>query len=192
MKTTKEENKKNKLGILPYIVAGLSYVPLMGVPFGIIAILWGIFSRKSDSTRLILIGIGGISFTTILYSALFYFGFVQRGGIYDEARLKLAEHNMNSLVQALEFYKAQHGEYPRSLEMLDESLSDNSRVFIFDPTDIRFNSEPRKFYYELVDDKSYYLLSVGLDGQPFTSDDILPNVDVLPDSNVGLIKKDKN
>jgi hypothetical protein len=184
--------KQQKLGALPYVISGLSYIPLLGVPFGVIAIIWGLVTKKLGGKTLALIGTGGIAFTVVLYSALFYFGFVQRGGIHDELRAKLAENIITSLVQAIEFYKIQNGKYPASLEALRSSLPKDSMVSIYDPTDVRISGgKLRHFYYELADDDHYYLLGIGADGQPFTDDDILPKVEVGRGSKVGLLIKGK-
>ena len=181
------EKEKQKLGVFPYIIGGLAYIPLIGVPFGIIAIIWGFVTKKIGGKILAFVGAGGIALTGLLYSGIYYFGFIQRSGVYDELRIELAKSTITSLVQAVEFYKTQNGTYPASLELLHKSLPEGSMVFVFDPTDVGMNSESRYFYYRLVDDDHYYLLGVGADGVPFTSDDIHPNVEVGPNSKVGLL-----
>src|SRR5208283_1587576 len=121
------EEEKHKLVGFPYVIGGLSFIPVIGVLFGIIAIIWGLVTKKLGGKKLALIGTAGIAFTVVLYSGLFYFGVMQRGGVYDE----------------------------------------------------------------LIDENHYYLLGVGQDGKPFTSDDILPRVEVGPNSKVGLLIKGK-
>ena len=175
-----------KLGIFPYVLGGMSFIPLLGVIFGVIAIVWGLVTNKLGGKRLAAIGAGGIFFTVILYGALFYFGFMQRGGVYDDLRAKLAQTTINSLVQSIEFYKVQHGKYPESLKILQESLPRDNFATVFDPTDVKL-SEPRYFYYELVDEDHYFLRGLGSDGQPFTADDIVPQVSSAPGSKIGLL-----
>jgi hypothetical protein len=181
--------KDGKLGAFPYVIGGLSFIPLVGIPFGLAAIIWGLVKRKYGGKKLVLIGTGGIIFTVLLYSGLFYFGFVKRGGVYDDLRVKLAESNLTQLVQAVEFYKVQKGRYPESLKTLEASLPKESMVFGHDPTDIHMKGEMRYFYYQLRDENHYYLLGVGLDGNPFTDDDILPKVQLTSQGKVGLIIK---
>jgi hypothetical protein len=60
-------------------------------------------------------------------------------------------------------------------------------VTVFDPTDVKLGGGGRYFHYERVGTDHYYLRSVGPDGQPFTGDDILPNVEVKPGSKVGVL-----
>jgi len=165
----------------------MSFIPLIGVLFGLVAIVWGLVTKKTGGKKLALIGGGGIAFTVVLYSSLFYFGFVQRGGVYDDLRAQLSKSTITSLVQAIEFYKTQNGHYPDSLETLRESLPENSMVFVFDPTNVQMGGEPRYYHYELKDPSHYYLLGVGPDEKPYTSDDVLPDIEVKPNSGIGLL-----
>jgi len=178
--------EKEKLGAFPYVIGGLSFIPMIGIIFGVVSIIWGLVTNKTGGKKLAFIGVGGILFTIIIYSALFYFGFKQRGGIYDELRVQLAKSNLVQLVQAVEFYKVQKGDYPNSLEELKNSLPKESMVFFFDSTDVSNDGTPRYYHYEKIDESSYYLLGVGSDNTPFTSDDIIPTVDIAKDSQVGL------
>ena len=181
--------QKEKLGVFPYVVGGISYIPLIGVPIGVITIIYGVITRKRGGMLLALIGAGGIAFTILIYSGLFYFGFVQRGGIFDKLKIELAETTITSLVRDIEFYKTQNGAYPTSLKALLASFPD---TYVFDPTQVKVgNKQQRFFYYHLVGDAHYYLLGVGADGEAFTSDDIYPNVEVGPDSGVGLLIRNR-
>jgi len=181
---------QNKLGTFPFVIAGVSFIPLIGVVFGIIAIVWGLVTNKIGGKKLALIGACGIGFSVFLYGSLFYFGFVQKGGVYDDLRAELSKTTITSLVQSIEFYKAQNGEYPETLEVLHKSMPKNSTVFIFDPTDIQIGGEPRYFHYELYEKSHYYLLAVGPDNKPYTSDDVLPNIEIKENSSIGLLIHD--
>jgi hypothetical protein len=176
-----------KLGGPAFVVGGLSFIPLLGIPFGIAALIWGLTTKKIGGKKLALLGGAGVMVTFVLYGTLFYFGFAKRGGIYDGLRTQLAQSNLNTLVEAVEFYKVQHGSYPASLDALQVSLPKNSMVFIDDPTDVRFGGQPRHFYYQTVGTDHYYLRGVGSDGLPFTPDDIVPQVELMPGSKLGLL-----
>src|ERR1700720_1002039 len=175
-----QDERPNRIGAGAFVVGGLSFIPLLGVPFGIVAIVWGIASRKTGRLIVALCGAGGIAFTVVLYAGLFYFGFVQDGGIYDRLRGQLAQQQLYTLVQAVEFYRLQYGSYPDSLKQLQATLPKQSLVMVFDPADFRLGSGPRYFYYERVGTDHYYLRSAGADGQPFTADDIVPDIKVVP------------
>ena len=179
--------EQEKLGTFPYVLGGVSFIPLIGIIFGIIAIIWGLATKKLGGKKLAIIGACGIAFSIILYGSLFYFGAVQRGGVYDELRSQLSKTTITSLVQAIEFYKTQNGQYPESLETLRKSLPENSLVFVFDPTHVQMGGEPRYYHYELKDEDHYYLLGIGPDEKPYTSDDVLPNIEIKKNSGIGLL-----
>jgi len=180
-----EEQKK--LGAFPFVISGVSFIPGIGVIFGIIAIIWGLVTKKLGGKKLAIIGACGIGLNIIIYSSLFYFGFVQKGGVYDDLRVQLSKNTITSLVQTIEFYKTRNGQYPESLEVLHKSLPENSMVFVHDPTHVQMGGEQRYYHYELKDQNHYYLLGIGQDEMPYTSDDILPNVEINKKSNVGLL-----
>ena len=174
----KVENR-DKPGCLMYVIGGMSFIPLIGVLFGIIAITWGLVAKN---TKLAIVGTCGIAVTVILYGALFYFGFVQNGGVYDDLREKMAETQLVNAVQSIEFYKVQNGVYPVSLEELRDNLPKNSAVFLFDPT-IKKLAQQKMYYYKLIDASSYHIRAHGADGVINTPDDVIPK----PIKNVGLV-----
>jgi hypothetical protein len=174
---------KPSVGCLAYTIGGASFIPLIGVFFGLIAIVWGIVRRVRS---LIMLGACGILFTIVIYSALFYFGFHQRGGVYDKMRAQMAATMLNSAVKEIEYYKLQHGHYPASLQDLD-TKDPKKLPTIFDPTAMERKGADKYFYYELdASGTSYFLRSVGPDGIPFTADDILPSIPEEERSHTGL------
>ncbi len=183
------DSPTEKLGTIPFVIGGMSFIPGLGIFFGLVSIVWGTLTKREGGKKLRMLGAAGIAFSVVLYGALFYFGFAQRGGVYDDLRTKLAESTLTSLVPAIEFYKAQKGKYPESLEELQKSQPEGSTVFVFDPTDVKVAGKSRYFYYQLVDEVHYYLLGVGPDEKPFTDDDQNPNVESSPGSTIGYIRK---
>jgi hypothetical protein len=176
-----------------YVIAGLGFIPLIGVVFAIIAIVLGVMRRRSGGKTLILLGFLGIATTVVLYGGIFYFGFVQRGGIYDSLRGRLAKTTLTELVKSIEYYKVTKGQYPRSLPDLRASLGKESFTSIYDPTDPQIWTIPpakerSTFFYQLTDDGThYYLLGVGPDRRAFTSDDLLPDVSEQDRAKTGLL-----
>lgn len=167
-----------------YAFGAASFVPLLGVIVGIIAIAIGLGSRKTGGRLLALLGAGGIAFSVLLYGSLFYFGFVQRGGVYDGLRAQMAQSTINALVPQIEFYRLQHGSYPPSLDALRKASPGQQMLPTFDPS----TPLPRPFHYQRVGDDHYYLFGLGPDGKPFTADDLQPTVDVSKGSRVGWLK----
>ena len=167
-----------------YWIAGVSFIPLIGVPFGVAAIVWGLARR---AWALVGLGTGGILFSVVLYGSLFYFGFHQRNGIYDKMREQLTLTLLNNAVKDIEFYKLQHGHYPTVLSEL-KTKNTNNPSFVIDPTAMqRPGTRDGYFFYELSADGSrYFLRSVGTDGIPFTADDILPTLTEDDRKNTGL------
>lgn len=173
------DNTKEKAGCLIYGLGFLSFVPLVGVLIGIVTILLGIFKFKKDRWKLIILGTAGILFTIVIYSALFYFGFIQRGGVYDDLRNQMIKPQLHNAIKTIEYYKLQNGEYPSTLQdVLEEGDGQDLQYFI-DPTamvKMKVGETPL-FYYELLPEKDkYYLFSSGYDGVPFSEDDILPDI----------------
>ncbi len=91
------------------------------------------------------IGAGGIAFTVLLYGSLFYFGFKQRGGVYDDLRAQVTQNTLNSLVPSVEFYKVQYGTYPASLNELQKSLPKGGFITVFDPSGAGFEKAATAF-----------------------------------------------
>jgi hypothetical protein len=181
-----------KIGTGSYIVTGLGFVPLIGVPFAIIAIILGLIKLKAGGRRLIGLGCLGILCTVVPYGALIYFGFVERGGIYDKLREDLARTELTELVKDIEHYKVVNGRDPESLLELQASLSKDKFNHVYDLTRrLPFDTPPSKgptFYYQLTGDKShYYLLAVGADQRPLTSDDVLPDLPEQDRVKTGLL-----
>jgi len=171
--------KSNSPGCLAFAIGGLSFIPLVGVLFGIISIIWG-FAAKNRNLK--IAGSLGIAFTIGIYSSLGYFGTVQEGGVYDELRGKLAKSQLTSAIQAIEFYKVQNGNYPETLIALQDSLPENSMVFLFDATQIDAG-EAKHYFYKRINEQQYHIRSLGRDGILNTDDDVLPD----PIENIGLV-----
>lgn len=176
-----------QLGRFPFVMAGTSFVPFFGILPGLAALVWGLCTQKGGGRMLAVVGLAGILFSVSIYSALFYFGFVHRGGTYDRLRGNLALSTLNAVVHAIEFHKTRNGSYPESLEALRDWLPGISPVTIFDPTQVRSFRKPGNFYYEVIDGEHYHLLGVGADGVPFTDDDITPRISDGPVNGSGLL-----
>lgn len=189
----KEKNESKGIGCLSYVLGGLSFIPLIGVVFGVIVIVLGIIKRKIGGWKLILIGSLGIIFTIVLYGSLFYKGFIERGGTFDELSKQLAQTQLTDLVKHIEYYKIQNGNYPSNLKVFQPKDGEETKSFIFvnDPMNKELSlGEPSLYYYELINEgKNYYLFSSGIDGIPFSSDDVHPIVSIEEFAKIGYIKK---
>lgn len=166
---------KKRLNTSDYIIAVLSFIPLVGVLFGIISIAFG-FTKKSNLLK--VLGSLGIFTTIIVYSALYYFGFKTESS-YENWNV-FTKNNLNKGFIYIEYYKTQNQTYPDSLEYFKKY--DDFSSFIDTP-------KGNKFYYEKVSDTSYYFFGIGKDEIPFTDDDQYPTLSEDGLKQNGLIKK---
>ena len=188
--------RQRKVGALAYALAALSVLPVIGVVLGAMSITWGLNTRKAHGKRLAGLAALGIAIsvgaTVVLYRESGGIGlmrWLERHDTFDLIRAGVARSALDRLVPAIEFYKVRYGHYPETLEELAENLPRESDIFIIDPMTVRAGRTPANFFYRRVDPDHYYLRSVGLDGVPFTADDILPSIEVLPGSTLGLMKE---
>ena len=168
--TNKQANQETKgAPVILIILSGLSFIPLIGVFFGCLSIIISIFNFKRFKLLFIL-GCSGILLTVILYSSVYYIGFKQRGGVADYSRVEMDKDFLKYIKQSLIKYKSLHGYYPNSLNEFK-----NLGLPIKDPiyNIIRGYKGDSLFYYQVKAD-TFQLFSVGLDGVPFTKDDIYP------------------
>jgi hypothetical protein len=173
----KIENKHTAGFAITSLILGLvSFIPLVGVLLGILAIVFGfiglsqIKKNKLKGRVLaiagILLGIFGIIFTILLYSSLFYFGFVAENGPFSELKVNTSQQILTQDAGAIELYKQKYGQYPESLE---EATNAGYTIFGSD-------HYLKPFYYEVsLDGQSYELKSAGPDKEFGTADDIFPN-----------------
>jgi hypothetical protein len=172
-----ETKKKAPIGLI--IFSALSFIPLIGVIFGIISIIIGLTNYTRNKLVFIL-GASGIGFTIIIYGTLFIsYNKMEKSGKIDETRIQMTEMLLNNLSDELGNYKCKNGRYPDSLEQVSRL---NSVIVITDmyntsntkTTDKKEKKKGQNYYYK-VDKDTFVLFSVGKDGKPFTKDDILPH-----------------
>jgi hypothetical protein len=149
---------KSKAG---WVFGGLSFFPLIGVLFGIIAIIIGAIKKTKGQ---ILLGIGGILFTVLIYGSLFYFGYVAKTGPYADLKIQLASQVINTDAGQILIYKSQHGKLPIKLS----DLGTPSPTNMFFTTD----SWMTEFSYTPKNDGTFELRSAGPDKILNTVDDI--------------------
>jgi hypothetical protein len=171
--------QSQRLSWLPYAIGAASFIPAIGVLFGLVAIIVGIAQR---ARMIIILGVSGILFSAFLYAALF-----SSGGVYARLRAGGAVYVLNDAVKEIESYKRQHGRYPASLSEIEPK--DKKRIDNFiDPMATHGGGTLNgRFYYQLdPSGEFYYLRSVGPDGIPFTDDDIVPRLSEDERKKTGL------
>jgi len=158
----------------------VGFVPNFGVIAGLILIFKGIFQFRDRW----LVVIGGAD---ILFTVVFWFAITRwemNSGAFTDLWTKMSQDQLNSLFRDIEFYKFQHGVYPDSLPQV-AGLHGN--VWINDPfQNHRGEKRALNYFYEKVGNK-YWLFSVGPDHQPFTKDDIFPQLEPADTAKFGLL-----
>lgn len=183
--------KKEKHGVFPFILAGISFIPLIGVLFGIVCILLALIARKANSKLLGILGGCGIAVTVLLYGVLLPVVISLFGeGFFTKGFEPHAISTMTNLVRTIEYYKLQNSRYPENLNELRSTLKEGELVMTYDVSGpAKLGEHHREFHYEIIGDgKKYLLFGVGSDGIPFTNDDIFPIIDPVKDKAIGWRK----
>lgn len=184
-----ESNEKTKHGTGAFVLAGVSFIPLIGVIPGLICIINALIRRVSNSKLLGILGFSGIMFTVVLYGVILPNIF--NSETFSKSFEPHAISAMTSLVRHIEYYKLQNDRYPNSIEELRSNLKEGEMVFSFDMSGpMSLGEQQRDFYYEVINNGNNYLLfGIGADATPFTEDDIYPLIDTTKDKNIGWIER---
>lgn len=179
---------KEKHGVSAFILAATSFIPLIGIFTGIACIVIAVVNKKSNSKLLGGLGFAGIMLSVILYGSLFYK--ISSSGGFSKGFEVHAINALTSLVRDVEYYKLQHGDYPESLDVLRETLTEGEMPFPYDISGpMNGNGQQRDYYYDITNEgKNYMLFGIGQDAIPLTSDDIYPIIDPEKDINIGWVK----
>ncbi len=160
----------------------LGLIPNVGVIAGLILLFKGAFQVRDK----ILIIIGALD---ILFTPLFWWFFtsaLSHSGTFRTLNMEMAQAELNTVFRYVEFYKVEHGVYPDSLEQIDPQ---RNGVSIFDPVQTWGGGRKGAYFFYRKVGQKYWLFSVGLDGKPFTSDDIFPVMKLADTAKFGLMIK---
>ncbi|QUN06604.1 hypothetical protein KDN34_03890 [Shewanella yunxiaonensis] len=178
------ENNQQPLGVFPYLLSGIGFIPLLGIPFAVIALIWGLLTSRPGGKRLALIGLVALLSTNgYLYLVLHKTNI--SGNDNEQRQTQQLQDNLNTLYSQVELYRFRHGEYPPSLPALRQAFP-LSKVSLQDTS---FKNSQEDFYYQRLDSEHYQLLARGDDGKPLTGDDILPATDRNINDVSGLLPK---
>jgi len=165
---TANDDEQKQIGTGSYILAAASFIPLVGVPFGLVSIVLGWLRRSSGGLRLVAIGAAGIGLSVVLYGSLFV---AQKTGLFEGGTSQLTQGLLDDSVRSIEFYRLKHGKYPDSLEAVRPE-----NPFIDDP----FAGLQSLFRYSVHNGgESYEIFSIGPDRRPSTNDDLRPSPETV-------------
>jgi hypothetical protein len=155
-------------------------IPLIGFFAGIGLILLGAIKYRNG--KLVLIGIAALFPTILIYGSMTLYDYSSSGRSDWTAFNK---PNLDELIVNIEFYKKEHKNYPDSLEVLTK---EHKFLMISDPVQaFTKNSYGNKYFYKKVGTK-YLLFAMGVDGIPFTNDDIFPSPKYFDSTLTGLVR----
>lgn len=146
----------------------------------------GTVVRKASTTWLLFIVFVGLTYY-VFHTIAMVFPVAMPKDRMEKVWLSLAQSTINMAVPSIEMYKLSYGRYPDSLQELQDSVPKGIYVNLHEPLMPQNQTAPRYFFYERVGQDHYYLRSAGLDGLPFTADDIVPQISVGPNSKLGLL-----
>jgi len=157
-----------------FLLAGLAFIPMLGVVFGLIATCWGLLT---DRPRAILAAGVGAAGVLLNFAACFGLGYwtIAHDGRPGGIRSQLAQTDLQALVVSLEDFHQRTGHYPERLVDLRVPFSVRP-LPIWDKTVGLFNQTRPYQYFLARDGASYQLFAVGPDGLPGTADDLLPRL----------------
>ena len=166
--TTLADSTK-RLGWAWYAASILSFVPLLGAIWGLVCVVYGYVQRRRGGLVIAAVGLAGFLFTVGLYGYLFVQLSHPTGTLAEAQKGLLRQHTLPDLVRRLEYYKLQNGRYPQRLEDMGREVVS---LLALHP-----KGSFGKIHYDLsADGRTYHLFAVGPDGEPFTSDDIPPDI----------------
>jgi len=172
-----ESDEAKARRIAPWGFLGL--MPNFGVIAGLVLLYQGIIRFKSR--LLIIIGVADILFTIVFWAAMRHWVFNSPSIVRMEKQL--SQGQLNTIFKNVELYKIQHGDYPDSLQQIEDLRKD---LWISDALPRKGSRlKPDHYYYQKTGDK-YWLFSVGEDGEPFTADDIYPTMNPADSTKFGL------
>lgn len=184
MKISDKSISRDKISNLVYIPAIASLIPIIGIPFGVSAILWGISDWKIGGKKAVMLACVGL-LLTLSVGLYFYFsfGWFENSSYFVETKVRYSQFGLAHLMRYIEYYKLGHGHYPTSLTEVKEQdnsyMTDKTFSDPFSYSGIFWTGSKgeQPFYYAVsADGNSYELFSVGPDKIPHTQDDIYPMV----------------
>lgn len=160
-----------------FVVAVLSFVPIVGIFFGAAGATWGMISSRRRAMLAAMISLAG-AFANI--AGLILFSVLSPGSqtASADANRAMTQREMLKIVVALDRYHDEKHAYPASLPELKQSLGILHPLNLLDYSGGIFHFKNYQ-YVVAADGESYDLSATGPDNKSGTADDQRP---VLPDS----------
>ncbi len=150
------------------LLAGLSFIPFLGILFAAGAVSWGLVSNRRRAKLAFILGaIGGL--LTVGETAAIVF-WASRTGEWSKAQQELIQEDLRRVAAAIDAYRERTGALPRDLATLARPGSGDPLLNVIDRSASLFSLSP--FKYVQLEGGAYEVYAVGKDGLPNTPDDI--------------------
>jgi len=159
------------------LLATGAFLPGVGLAIAGVALTWALLSDRPHA--LWAAGMAGLGGVLNIVAAGVLLWRLQGDPKFDAALRAGVEQDLVNVVQALEQYRTEWGEYPRELSLLNQGALSLKQVNLVDRSPGLFTI-PRPYHYQRSPDgRGYDLFGVGPDRLAGTTDDVRPS---LPDS----------
>lgn len=167
------------IGRLAYVFAGVGAVPVIGWPFGIAAMIWGLVSRKANSKRVAAIA-AICSFGMAGFYALIFFTTLlpmirNPDVLLAAAKPQIVLTNLNRVRCHIDLFRRQWGRYPADLQELyvaNHELDALLNISDLYGAPLGEGAFPPFHYEPGTGPHGFELYSIGRDGEAETGDDI--------------------
>ena len=172
--------RRNKTATKPLktqhlLLAGLGFIPILGLPFSLITVAWGFKLRRRFGLKLLILGLLGpvLSLAVLIGSLIFIISIISSDPSYQIQPASLFQ--LARAAESIESSMRKSGEYPAALkDISDGPIHANGDV---DPQPSKpsggIEQQPILYYQRLTTPSGYYLFLIGDDRLPFTVDDVL-------------------
>jgi hypothetical protein len=150
------------------LLAGLSFIPFLGIFFAAGAVSWGLVSNRRRARLAIILGaIGGL---LTVGEGVAVAMWASRSSEWGKAQQQLIQDDLRRVAAAIDAYRNRTGRLPPDLATLARPGSGDPFLNIIDRSASLFSMSP--FKYTRLEGGAYDLYAVGKDGLPNTTDDI--------------------
>jgi hypothetical protein len=154
------------------VLAALSLIPVLGFFFGFAAACWGLVTDRPRGVLAAALGGGGALLNLVVLGVI---GMTQTtkgqaGGLTGA----IARSELDTLVNHLDLYQAEHGRYPARLGDLPRPAGIAQQLPVLDHSIGLLNTTIEYSYEPAQDGVTYMIRGAGKDGITDTPDDILP------------------
>ena len=172
---------------LLFFGAGLGYVPIIGLVFCTPILLASLRPTRRNpfliASTLLALALHAALGGTLFYTWRAYQRIVATTPPREVSR---AEQVLHAMVRTLEYARSVRGEYPNTLQDLEQWIPSVYFADLWDPSTLPGCKRIYPFYSLSSDGQNYELFGLGPDCEPHTNDDVRPQLSEAESAQVGL------